>query len=76
MATVIDLLPRLPFGLDVNVKFDHVRKFEFTPSITIFDLFGIALLHGWLVDPEARARGVVGCDVRCRTTRRRWQCRT
>ena len=30
-----------------------VRSFEFTSSMTVFDLMGISLVHGWLVDPQA-----------------------
>jgi MINDY deubiquitinase len=38
--------------LDVNVMFDDCARFEFTPQIAMFDLFGIRLLHGWVVDPQ------------------------
>lgn len=29
------------------------EDFEYTPECATFDLLGIRLLHGWLVDPEA-----------------------
>ena len=41
-------------GLDVNVRFRHVRDFEYTQEHTIFDLLDIGLVHGWLVDPQVR----------------------
>ena len=47
---VIDLLPRLQFGLDVNVMFGGVTKFEFTQELSAFDAFDIPLYHGWIVD--------------------------
>ena len=29
-----------------------VKDFEYTNESIIFDLFNIALYHGWLVDPQ------------------------
>lgn len=52
LDTVIKLLPRLQYGLDVNVRFKSVRGFEFTEEMAAFDMSGITLLHGWLLDPE------------------------
>ena len=40
-------------GVDVNVRFTDFDKFEFTDEVAIFDLLGIPLVHGWLVDPQA-----------------------
>lgn len=54
LDTVIKLLPRLQYGLDVNVRFNSVRGFEFTEEMAAFDMAGITLLHGWLLDPEDR----------------------
>jgi len=54
----IAVLPRLATGLDVNVRFTGVSDFEYTEELIIFDLLHIPLLHGWLVDPEAREVGV------------------
>lgn len=39
-------------GIDVNVRFTGVDKFEYTPDCLIFDLLNIPLYHGWLVEPE------------------------
>jgi len=47
----ISIFPKLTVGLDVNVRFRNVRDFEFTADIVVFDLLGINLIHGWLVDP-------------------------
>ncbi|KAL6556339.1 hypothetical protein OROGR_005627 [Orobanche gracilis] len=52
IADVIDLLPRLTTGIDVNIKFKRVDDFEFTPECAIFDLLDIPLYHGWIVDPQ------------------------
>ncbi|CAF1252993.1 unnamed protein product [Adineta steineri] len=46
------VLPKLKTGMDVNLKFNGVDKFEYTPECIIFDLLGIQLLHGWVVDPQ------------------------
>jgi hypothetical protein len=46
----ISLLDRLQYGLDVNVKFKDVRQFEYTSELNVFDIFGINLYHGWIVD--------------------------
>ncbi|XP_057356697.1 ubiquitin carboxyl-terminal hydrolase MINDY-1 isoform X3 [Manis pentadactyla] len=46
------VLPKLATGLDVNVRFTGVSDFEYTPECSIFDLLGIPLYHGWLVDPQ------------------------
>jgi len=54
VATVVELLPKLARGLDVNVKFSKCTALEFTEELTLFDALGIQLLHGWLVDPEER----------------------
>ena len=47
------VLPKLATGLDVNVRFTGVSDFEYTPECSIFDLLGIPLYHGWLVDPQS-----------------------
>ena len=52
LDTVIKLLPRLQYGLDVNVRFNNIRGFEFTEEMAAFDMSGVTLLHGWIVDPE------------------------
>ncbi|CAI9722795.1 ubiquitin carboxyl-terminal hydrolase MINDY-1-like [Octopus vulgaris] len=44
---------KLQTGLDVNVGFKGVQDFEITPEYIIFDLLGISLYHGWLVDPQS-----------------------
>ncbi|KAL8138835.1 hypothetical protein V2J09_004836 [Rumex salicifolius] len=52
ISDAIDLLPRLTTGIDVNIKFQRIGDFEFTPECAIFDLLDIPLYHGWLVDPQ------------------------
>ncbi len=47
---VLSILPKLSNGLDLNVHFNGVNKYEFTQEITIFDALNIPLVHGWLYD--------------------------
>eukprot|EP00397_Hematodinium_sp_SG-2012_P049345 GEMP01056885.1.p1 GENE.GEMP01056885.1~~GEMP01056885.1.p1 ORF type:complete len:350 (+),score=69.08 GEMP01056885.1:143-1192(+) len=46
------ILRTLHVGMDVNVKFKNTEAFEFTQNLGIFDLFGIRLLHGWVVSEQ------------------------
>jgi hypothetical protein len=55
LSDAISLLPKLTTGVDVNVRFDHARSLEFTGETAVFDLLGIDLVHGWLVDPQDAA---------------------
>lgn len=50
MQDVLNVLPRLSRGLDVNIGFKAVNQHEFTEEISIFDSLGIPLLHGWIYD--------------------------
>lgn len=59
IADAIDVFPNLQTGLDVNVKFDTVRSFEYTPELAVFDILKIPLYHGWLVDPQDTAANEV-----------------
>ena len=52
LADAISLLPRLTTGVDINVRFNDIRGIEFTADVAVFDLLGIDLVHGWLVDPQ------------------------
>eukprot|EP00612_Vaucheria_litorea_P004360 CAMPEP_0171460474 /NCGR_PEP_ID=MMETSP0945-20130129/5330_1 /TAXON_ID=109269 /ORGANISM="Vaucheria litorea, Strain CCMP2940" /LENGTH=332 /DNA_ID=CAMNT_0011986673 /DNA_START=144 /DNA_END=1142 /DNA_ORIENTATION=+ len=47
---VMEILPTLQKGLDVNVKFTHPQGFEFTEQLSLFDVATINLYHGWVVD--------------------------
>ena len=38
--------------MDVNVRFTGIDSFEFTDEVAVFDLLGMQLVHGWLVDPQ------------------------
>lgn len=38
--------------MQVNVKFSSITDFEFTSELATFDLTGLRLVHGWLVDPQ------------------------
>ena len=50
---VLSLFPSLQYGLDVNPKFTAgPTGVEFTSNLTCFDLLGIELVHGWLLDSQ------------------------
>lgn len=51
-ANILDLIPSLVKGLDVNLKFDSPFSFETCPAMDLFDLFDVKLCHGWTVDPQ------------------------
>lgn len=52
LHSVIGLIPTLKRGLDVNVKFSDATSFEYTQEFDVFDIFGISLYHGWVIDPQ------------------------
>ncbi|KAJ5080794.1 nf-e2 inducible protein [Anaeramoeba ignava] len=52
LADIMELMPSLGFGLDVNVKFTSVTSFEYTVGCSLFDMLNIRLVHGWLADPD------------------------
>lgn len=54
---IVDCLERfgkIQTGVDVNVKFNSVTGFEYTADLAMFDMAGVRLLHGWLIDPQDR----------------------
>eukprot|EP00292_Cryptomonas_paramecium_P014914 CAMPEP_0113667958 /NCGR_PEP_ID=MMETSP0038_2-20120614/3732_1 /TAXON_ID=2898 /ORGANISM="Cryptomonas paramecium" /LENGTH=129 /DNA_ID=CAMNT_0000583645 /DNA_START=168 /DNA_END=553 /DNA_ORIENTATION=- /assembly_acc=CAM_ASM_000170 len=52
IADALSILPKLGRGLDVNVKFQKVTDFEFNQELSVFDMLGTNLVHGWLLDPQ------------------------
>lgn len=36
-----------------------MRDFEFTSELCVFDLLGIMLYHGWVVDPSSEAAAII-----------------
>ena len=60
VQSAVELFPTLQHGLDVNVRFDGCT-FEFTKQVQIFDIFGVGIYHGWVVDPQdAEAAAAIG----------------
>ncbi|KAL3809161.1 hypothetical protein ACHAXA_004660 [Cyclostephanos tholiformis] len=50
---VLDILPNLQRGMDVNPRFDSgPTGAEYTRELAAFDLLGVELVHGWLLDPQ------------------------
>ena len=54
LAVILEKLPKLADGLDLNVRFTNSSSFEFTEEISIFDGLDIPCLHGWCIDDQAR----------------------
>ena len=52
LSAAIASLPTLLTGLDINPKFGDVSAMEFTPELSAFDISGLRLVHGWVVDPQ------------------------
>ncbi|XP_032801377.1 ubiquitin carboxyl-terminal hydrolase MINDY-2 [Petromyzon marinus] len=52
ISDAMTIMHKLQTGLDVNVRFTGVADFEYTPECIVFDLLGLPLYHGWLVDPQ------------------------
>eukprot|EP01116_Phalansterium_solitarium_P010624 TRINITY_DN2562_c0_g1_i1.p1 TRINITY_DN2562_c0_g1~~TRINITY_DN2562_c0_g1_i1.p1 ORF type:complete len:691 (+),score=159.36 TRINITY_DN2562_c0_g1_i1:99-2171(+) len=59
VGDAIQDLPKLQKGLDVNIRFKKINDMEFTRELVIFDILGIDLVHGWLVDPNDEAFGLI-----------------
>jgi len=59
---VLSLLPNLQHGMDVNPKFTSgPTGVEYTTNLAAFDLLGVDLVHGWLLDEQdVEASAVVG----------------
>jgi len=50
---LLGIFPNLQFGMDVNPRLTRgVTGVEYTKNLTAFDLMGVELVHGWLVDPN------------------------
>mmetsp|Transcript_13065 Transcript_13065/g.24544 ORF Transcript_13065/g.24544 Transcript_13065/m.24544 type:complete len:497 (+) Transcript_13065:197-1687(+) len=50
---VMTLFPSLQYGMDVNPKFQMgPTGYEYTMGLSVFDLMGVELVHGWLVDEQ------------------------
>ncbi|KAJ0406196.1 hypothetical protein P43SY_000380 [Pythium insidiosum] len=52
---VLQLLPSLLVGLDVNVRFHSVTDFEYNVGSAVFDMLDMSLVHGWLLDQQDEA---------------------
>eukprot|EP00877_Chromochloris_zofingiensis_P004085 jgi/Chrzof1/13678/Cz08g07220.t1 len=52
ISDCFEVLSKLTTGIDVNLKFHNIHAFEPTKEVAVFDLLGIPLVHGWLVDPQ------------------------
>jgi len=58
---LMEILPGLQYGMDINPKFMHGPEgYEYTKNLTAFDLMGVDLFHGWLVDPKDKTAEIIG----------------
>ncbi|KAJ1865376.1 Ubiquitin carboxyl-terminal hydrolase MINDY-2 [Coemansia sp. RSA 2703] len=66
-ALLLDLLPELTHGLDVELQFSNVFDFAESPATRLFRAFGVMLVHGWVADGPVmrilRSRQVRGYDA-------------
>jgi len=50
---LLSIFPSLQYGMDVNPKLAAgPTGVEYTKNLSAFDLMGVELVHGWLVDPQ------------------------
>lgn len=55
---LLQLFPSLQYGMDVNPKFTiGPTGVEYTKELSAFDLMGVELVHGWLIDAHAQDGG-------------------
>mmetsp|Transcript_4420 Transcript_4420/g.12388 ORF Transcript_4420/g.12388 Transcript_4420/m.12388 type:complete len:378 (+) Transcript_4420:142-1275(+) len=59
VADALATMPKMAVGLDVNVRFSEVHKFEFTSECLVFDVLDIRLVHGWIIDPQEDAAKII-----------------
>ncbi|CAG8452809.1 1308_t:CDS:2 [Funneliformis mosseae] len=52
LNAALSIIPSLQTGLDVNVRFNSIHGFEPTAELSVFDVFHVDLVHGWVVDPQ------------------------
>ncbi|GES88315.1 protein FAM63B-like isoform X2 [Rhizophagus clarus] len=52
LNAALSIIPSLQTGLDVNVHFNSIHGFEPTAELSVFDVFHVDLVHGWVVDPQ------------------------
>ncbi|CAG8552220.1 11373_t:CDS:2 [Acaulospora morrowiae] len=52
LNAALSIIPSLQTGLDVNVRFNSIHGFEPTAELSVFDVFNVELVHGWVVDPQ------------------------
>ena len=45
----------LRLNIGIFVSLSSISHFEYTPECVVFDLLDIALVHGWLVDPNLKS---------------------
>ena len=55
LSDAIAILPSLTTGIDVNIRFNDVSGIEYTKEMAVFDLLGVDVVHGWVVDPQDKA---------------------
>jgi hypothetical protein len=46
LNTLLECLPKLSKGLDLNIKFNGVNRYEFLEEVEVFDVLNISLVHG------------------------------
>jgi len=58
---LMEILPSLQYGMDINPKFMlGPEGYEYTKNLIAFDLMGVDLVHGWLLDPKDKTAEIIG----------------
>jgi hypothetical protein len=52
LTDILNLLPTLQKGLNINIHFDSPFKFDDCPALALFRLFEVQMCHAWTVDPQ------------------------
>jgi hypothetical protein len=52
LTSLMDVIPRLKTGLDVNVNHIKPSQFDNTPELSFFSALGLHLYHAWVLDPQ------------------------
>lgn len=59
LSDCFEVMSKLTTGIDVNIRYHSIDGFEPTKETAMFDLLGISLVHGWLVDPKDKTTAEV-----------------
>eukprot|EP00605_Chrysophyceae_sp_TOSAG23-4_P001251 GSChrysophyteH1.ASY1.ANO1.1362.1 assembled CDS len=56
VESILENIPKLQRGLDLNISFSSTQSMEFTSELSIFDALRVDIHHGWVIDPLDKDR--------------------